>query len=262
MNQSTQKKLTLQVDPKEVAYLIQNQLTNEILHFRSYALDPFKNLELELEKMFSSDELLFTDFDEVEILHKNNLNTLVPNEFFNEAVLGSYLQYNVKVFPTDFFASDELVTIKANNVYVPYVAFNNYFIDKFGSFTYKHIFTPLIEYASSQSSKDEQKIWLYKSDETLVILAFKNNELMFFNSFDMQSKEDLIYYVLFVFEQLQLEPSKETVHLFGQFDIEDEYYTILYQYINKVEVLNHELMAKTFHFDKKEFQKHFTLIHS
>ena len=189
MNQSTQKKLTLQVDPKEVAYLIQNQLTNEILHFRSYALDPFKNLELELEKMFSSDELLFTDFDEVEILHKNNLNTLVPNEFFNEAVLGSYLQYNVKVFPTDFFASDELVTIKANNVYVPYVAFNNYFIDKFGSFTYKHIFTPLIEYASSQPSKDEQKIWLYKSDETLVILAFKNNELMFFNSFDYKRNQ-------------------------------------------------------------------------
>src|SRR5690606_15794098 len=108
MNANAQKKLILQVDPKEVNYIIQNQLSNEIIHFNTFAIDPYKSIERELDRMFHTDELLSTDFDDVEIIHNNNLNTLVPEEYFNEDVLGSYLQYNVKVFPTDFFASDEL----------------------------------------------------------------------------------------------------------------------------------------------------------
>jgi hypothetical protein len=49
------------------------------------------------------------NYDEVLIIHNNNLSTLVPTTF-DENYLGSYLQYNTKVFETDFFAFDTLST--------------------------------------------------------------------------------------------------------------------------------------------------------
>lgn len=262
MNSSAQKKLILQVDPKEVSYIIQNQLSNEILHFNSYTLDPYKSIDLELDKMFNADELLSTDFDDIEIIHNNNLNTLVPDEYFNEHVLGSYLQYNVKVFPTDFFASDEIVGIKAHNVYVPFVAFNNYFLDKYGAFNYKHIFTSLVEYTHNESKNEPLKIWLFKSNNVLAIIGYRNQELTFINSFEIQSKEDLIYYTLFVLEQIQVNPAECTVHLIGDFEKDDEYHQILYTYIQNVELLDYDLLSKTLHCSKQQLQNYFTLIHS
>lgn len=262
MNANAQKKLILQVDPKEVNYIIQNQLSNEIIHFNTFAIDPYKSIERELDRMFHTDELLSTDFDDVEIIHNNNLNTLVPEEYFNEDVLGSYLQYNVKVFPTDFFASDELPAIKAHNVYVPYVAFNNYFIDTYGAFNYKHIFTTLIEYTHNQSLQTPVKIWLYKSGNLLAIIGYKQQQLSFFNSFEIQSKEDLIYYTLFVLEQTQQSPEETTVHLIGDFEKNDEYYDILYTYIQEVEIGDYDLLSKKFNCSKSQLQNYFILIHS
>jgi hypothetical protein len=50
---------------------------------------------------------------------------------------GSYLQYNTKVLKL-IFLHDEISNYQINSVYIPYVNMNNFFIDQFGTFDYKH----------------------------------------------------------------------------------------------------------------------------
>jgi hypothetical protein len=54
----------------------------------------------------------------------------------------SAIQY--QGFETDFFAHDEISNYQINSVYIPYVNMNNFFIDQFGTFDYKHANSILI----------------------------------------------------------------------------------------------------------------------
>lgn len=262
MNTNAQKKLILQVEPQKIAYIIQNRITNEVLHFNQYTIDPYREIDNELDKMMSQDELLQTDFEEVELLHNNTLNTIVPNEFYKEEALGNYLQFTIKVFPTDYFASDEISPLQAHNVYVPYVNFNNYFLDKFGAFEYKHIYTPLLEYTFAHSMKDVQKFWLYKAQNSCVIIIYKQQHLAFINAFEIESKEDLLYYILFVMEQMQIDPSQQVIHAIGDLEEKDNYYELLFDYIKTIELPNYDILAKQFNCSKEILKNYYTLLHT
>ena len=65
---------------------------------------------------------------------------------------------------------------------------------------------------------------------------------IFFNSFDYKSKEDILYYLLFTFSELSLNP--DNIHLVccGLIDLDSELYALLYNYIRNIELLEfHEI---------------------
>jgi hypothetical protein len=76
----------------------------------------------------------FNEYDDVLVLHNNNLSTFVPSLLTRIWKLFA-VQY--KGFETDF-AFDEISNYEINSVYIPYVNMNNFFIDQFGTFDYKH----------------------------------------------------------------------------------------------------------------------------
>ncbi|WP_372473117.1 DUF3822 family protein [Capnocytophaga sp. ARDL2] len=254
-----QKKIIFQVSPTKVSYAVCQLFSGEVLHFKSVEIDPLKPVESELDLLFDKDELLNASFDEVEVLHNNHLQTIVPNEFFSEDRLGDFLQYTIKVYPTDYFSSDELSNIQAHNVYVPFVVFNNYLLEKFGAFTYQHIYTPLIEYTQKESLTDDLKFWVYKSENQSAIIVFKEGKLLFFNAYEILSKEDLLYYILFVAEQLYISFEEQTLILLGDFENENDYILLLKKYINQIQIIETQLLAKKIQLSAEQLHQHFML---
>jgi hypothetical protein len=72
------------------------------------------------------------------------------------------------------------------------------------------------------------------------MLAIKNKQLLFYNSFNYHSKEDFIYYLLFTVEQLKLDPEAVKLYLFGHIDEQNELFQIAYRYIRHVELFEPE----------------------
>jgi hypothetical protein len=54
------------------------------------------------------------------------------------------------------------------------------------------------------------------------------------NSFEFTTKEDLLYFTLFAFEQLKIETEKVEVQLYGDITKGDEYFNLLYEYIRNL----------------------------
>ena len=128
------KKLTLKVGLDGFSFCIFDTLSHVAEEVKSIDFSDYpKNLRIEeyYEKAFSENKALSQKYDQVLVLHDNNLNTFVPKALFNENDLGSYLQYNNKVFESDFFAFDELANQEMNNVFIPYVNINNFLLDRF-----------------------------------------------------------------------------------------------------------------------------------
>jgi hypothetical protein len=86
----------------------------------------------------------------------------------------------------------------------------------------------------SQLKNNTENAYLYLNQKKITITLFKENKLVFNNSFDYLTKEDLLYFVLFSFEQLKLSSENIEVTLFGEISKDDENYKILYDYIQNI----------------------------
>src|SRR6478752_2792650 len=255
------KKLTLKVGLDGFSFCIFDTLSHHAEEVKSIDFSDYpKNLKTEdyYEKAFSENEALSRKYDEVLVLHDNNLNTFVPKALFNENDLGSYLQYNNKVFESDFFAFDELANQEMNNVYIPYVNINNFLLDRFESFNYKHANSILVSKLLHLSKNIEEKLFfVHVQSHKFEIIAVENQQLLLFNSFEYKTEGDFIYYLLFVAEQLNLNPEYFKLYFLGEITEESELYKIAYKYVRNVDLL--DVSGYQNQFSTAQNSKHFIL---
>lgn len=260
------KKLILQVTLNGFSYCIADTLNNKIDFVNTivFANYPKSNkVEDHFWKAFLDNRDLVKTYDEVVVLHDNNWNSFVPQALFNEELLSSYLQFNTKVFETDFFTFDMLFNQEINNVYVPFSNINNYLLDQFESFNYHHVNTILVgKLLEISKNKEEKQVFVHFGTSKFEIVVVQNQKLLFFNAFDFQTKEDFIYYLLFTAEQLNLNPEHFKLQLLGEIDQESALYEIAYKYIRNVSLLDVSELQQNLGFSTAQILKHFILFQS
>jgi len=237
----TIKDLSIQIRLSGLSFCILNRSTNTIERLQHMQLEkkatPFELLN-QLKTIIESNADFNQTFDTVLCIYQNELSTQVPNSLFNKNHLADYLKFNAKILKTDFIDYDTISINDSVNVYVPLVNVNNYLFDTFGSFIYKHASTILIESVLQNSSKhDGIALYINVSHLHFEMLAAKNNELVFYNTFAYNTKEDFIYYILFSIEQLKLDPETVKIYLSGQIDKNDDLFNIVYKYVRFVDFL-------------------------
>ena len=94
------------------------------------------------------------------------------------------------------------------------------------------------------------------------ISVIQNQKLLLFNSFDYQTPEDFIYYVLFTAEQLNMNPEKFLLELIGAIDTESEFFKIAYKYIRNVSLIDVEDLRWNNYFSEAENRNHYILFNS
>ena len=174
----------------------------------------------------------------VKLIYYNKSSTLVPSELFDHKNSLNYLKYTTTIQTNDLAANDLIFEDQINNVYIPYTDINNYIFEKFKVFDFYHYSSVLLEKLSNELTDNfSQKVFLNINNSFIDILYFKNKQLIFFNSFDYKSKEDILYYLLFTFSELSLNP--DNIHLVccGLIDLDSELYALLYNYIRNIELL-------------------------
>ena len=237
---SSNKKLSIQFSLDGFSFCISNSL-NIVSKFTSYNFTkPIKSPERilkEIQEIFNHEKSLQQDFESVSVIHQNTLSSLVPDAYFKEGDLKNYLKYSIKTITTDLIVYDDLNFIKAKNVYVPYVNINNFIFQHFGEFEYRHHSSILIEKLFSHSD-NTLNFCINVSQSLLDIAVIKDSEILFYNNFEYQTKEDFIYYILFTLEQLELSTEKTNILITGDINEQSELYKILYTYVRNIGFLN------------------------
>lgn len=244
INKLTNLELSIQISLSGLSFCTLQRETNTIVALKQVSFDKKLNpIELldQLKHVFNTDDTLQNSFNRVFVIHDNELSTLVPKPLFSEDCLADYLKFNSKILKSDFITYDDIPVNDSVNVYVPYININNFIYDKFGTFTFKHISTILVEQLLLiEKHSNIPKIYINVSTNHFEMIVINNSKLVLYNTFDYNTKEDFIYYILFTVEQLELNP--ETFHLIftGDIDTKDELYIIAYKYIRFVFLGNRE----------------------
>ncbi|OYQ36598.1 hypothetical protein CHU92_09680 [Flavobacterium cyanobacteriorum] len=254
------RKLCLQVSLSGASFCVFDTLNWDLLRTHTQQFIINKDIEDQLWKLFVNYPELEERYDEVLVLHDNNFNTFVPHALFDDSFLGSYLQYNTKVFETDFFAYDSIGSYEIHNVYVPQANINNFLLDRFGSFEYKNTNSILVNKLLDASKNiDTRQVYVHVQESHFEIVAARNQKLLLFNSFEYGTPEDFLYYLLFTLEQLQLNPENVRVWLLGKIGEDDVLFNIAYKYIRHVALFDTTSLQHRYNIGQQAASQHFIL---
>ena len=230
-------RLSIQIGLNGLSFCTVNTLNNSVERLERHALKDVtgpEQLQQNLQSLLP-EAIAQGGFREVTIIHVNELSSFVPKPFFNKNKLSDYLKFNSKILQNDFIDYDLIPNYEMVNVYVPYTNINNYCIDLFGEFEYKHFSTVLVEALLNQTKNmAAPTMYVHVQEQQFEVVVVKQKKLVLYNSFFYQTKEDFIYYILFVAEQMLLNPEEFSLYLLGDIDKESELYDILYTYVRHV----------------------------
>ena len=228
------------ISSKELKLLLRNSIDSKIID-QNYS---FYAEEIEIDKILSELKNKLKEFNllnvvKVTLVLNNKLSVLVPNDFFQEDNCLDYLKFNSRLIKNDTASSDYIEELKTHNVYIAYGNITNYLIEKFGSFEYFHYSTFLLKKIHFELSTNKKIIIYVNINKSyLNIIVFKGRELNYSNTFDYKSKEDILYFVLFVIEQNKLVNNKTKIKLIGEEKIINQHYAYLLKFIKNIEIKN------------------------
>ena len=232
--------LIIMISSKELKLLLRNSIDSEIID-KNYS---YYSEEIEIEEILTQLKIKLKEFNLINVVKvililNNKLSVLVPNDFFKEDNCLDYLKFNSRLIKNDVASSDYIEELKAYNVYIAYGNITNYLIEKFGSFEYFHYNTVLLKKLYFELSADKKIIIYVNINKSyLNIIVFKGKKLYYSNTFNYKSKDDILYFLLFVMEQNKLVNNKTKIKLIGEKEDINQHYTYLSKFVKNIEIKN------------------------
>ena len=186
-----------------------------------------------IEKIIPTES--FQSQKSLQICLSNTLYTLVPKVLFDEKELESYLSFNHPLEDQSqlIFHYTPLESFDAVVVFAIPRGLEFLLKAKLPPYQLLHFSSPILEAVGLNKMKENELLINIQQEQFDIIYA-PNGKLYFFNSFQYQSKEDFIYFLLYVMEQLKLERETSKLILVGEVEKESPLYKLLYTYINEV----------------------------
>ena len=192
-------------------------------------------LNMHVREVVSQDELLGLKYKSVEIIYATEKFTLVPQAFFHHGYSEKYFGFNQEaekgyIIDKTLFAKAEawcIFTIPEN--------LKDYLTHTFPKATLRHNLFSLIERSLKENKNfpDRKQVHLnfFKSNFELIVIS--GTKLLLGNQFNYSGENDVLYYVLYIFDQLKLSPDTTELVLHGQLPPADSLYQSLRKYIRK-----------------------------
>lgn len=181
----------------------------------------------------------FSFFEKCQILFSYYCKpfTLVPRSIFDEKLLSEYLTFNGKLDSNAFTSFRYLPNLEAYLVYNSDLEKEKYIKNQLPNTQVTHVYAGFLTGSGIDVKSEHQNlIQLNLSDNVLTLIVFKNRKLIFFNDFEVSSLEDILYYVVFSLEQLDIVPNQESVKVSGDINLYPNLVKQLAIYINDVSI--------------------------
>ena len=225
--------LSIQLGIHHFSYCLLNTTTFTYDYAKKYPLASKDNTATEITEIINNDAILKAEFSSQSVAFVNFPSTLVPSKLYKKEEAETLLAFNTKVNGT--VLADNIVSQKAHLIYSVPESILTIVSNFFPKAKYKSQESILIQ-QYSQLNTEKKKAYLYLNEQKVGITIFDGDKLIFNNSFKYTSKEDLLYYVLFSFEQLKLSTDSIEVTVFGTIEDTDESFSLIYKYIRNIKL--------------------------
>lgn len=192
-----------------------------------------------LESIYETHDFLKSlKWKSIEIVIDNQSFTLVPVDLFKKEYTSLYWQLAKGTFISD---EEEIHThthedLGIINIYGSNRSLYNWLSNTYPlmEITFKHKTSQLIDYALFTSKAQTAFIYFGNHHFTMVITA--NGILKFCNRFAYKTSQDLVYYILFTMNELEIEPDEIFLKFYGNINEQSEDFQVISQYLTNIKI--------------------------
>ncbi|HEY6082630.1 MAG TPA: DUF3822 family protein [Chitinophagaceae bacterium] len=216
---------------------------------KSYSFPAAGTLLEEVEQVFGQDKLLFTAFRQTRIAFDSPRQTLVPAALYTADSRREHLQLLYGPGEDEVVMSDSIPEADILNVYAVDRNLAGYLKKEFGVEKIYHAQTALLKAViKEQAEQDDPFLLLQVQQQKFTAVVFSGGQLQYQQQLPYQTGMDIVYHVLNIAGQLQIDPQQITVLLGGEIMEESQLYQELYRFISKLKWLNR---PASFHYIEK-----------
>lgn len=221
------------------------------------------DLPANFAKAIEQSKLLAQRYKSCDVTIVSSLATLVPDALHESDKLQQYLEFNFGKLPEGSANSDHINSLSIQNTYHIPTAAIELLTKKYPSIRIKHHSTVLIDTLLRQNRYDAGvAIYANVREGFVDVLALEGKTLKFYNSFPCQNNSDLVYFLLYVVEQLKLDTNTTPFTLVGDIKKKSDLHQYLEKYIANLEFGKRNWVFKMpYAFSSLEEQEHFVLLH-
>jgi hypothetical protein len=236
--------LAFQVTEHSCAYSIFDYLNNRFIALESY--------DVPLPEVISKNPWLANPFRSLRVIIENNRSALIPSLLFEESEKDVFLNFSVEPEEEEKVLFDRLIRLEIVNIFGVKSTLFDQVARFFPGAGICHVSSLLIEsiWMNFKNLITDKRIFIFVREEAFNMLIFEKKQLVYSNAFHFRAPEDLIYFVIFVMEQLDLNPEEVPVTLLGDIDTKTPHYELIFRYIRNVDfALRNESTGFSYVFD-------------
>lgn len=183
--------------------------TSEKVYYSEYF--KFSNLS-DIEKQ---SKVLKHTFQKVYVSEINEDFTIIPEAIFEASKLDEYTSFT---FGLKEHVSSKIVKQPELKTAIIYYSNNNvcdFFTKWFNNAIYSHAANTYLKLVNSIKRMSEKDLYINLYNENLLVCYFKDNQLNLINSYAYKNQDDLLYMILFLCKELDINQSDANLILSG-----------------------------------------------
>lgn len=235
LNKTKMYHLSIQADLDGFLFAILEPASGKFLGLKQYSFRDIlseDDLYVQTEKVLREDPLLKNEYSSVACLYPDPRSTLIPAALFEKDQLKSYFEFNHVLKDLDELHYNYLKQPDAYLVYPVHHEIANLYLSKWVNATFYHPVAPLAAEVLQAGSGTAVNVHFYGMH--FDILVTEDRKLRMHNNFTYRSEEDMLYFILFVFDKLGLDQENIPVHVSGNLDKFSDRPALLRSYFNKL----------------------------
>ncbi len=229
--------LSIQVSLDGFLFAILDPENSRYLGLKRYGFEKANNLDKHfenLERILQQDPFLKKEYLSVSCIHNENRATLLPAALFDREHLKLYFEFNHVLNELDELHYNFLNQIDAYLVFPLNSEITSLILKSWLNTRFFHQDTPLIDALISRENGNGSLVGINFNEGHFDIVVTENRQLKYQNNFSFRSDEDLIYFMLFVFDKLEMDQEKTPVLLSGEIDKFSERLSTLGRYFKQL----------------------------
>ncbi len=228
-----QARLTIRVSNNTLSFSAVDREAEHQLVYEPYAVKTGVSMAANLRQAFKESPLLQRGYQKVRVYIDAPL-LVVPVEEFREDEIETLYTHTFTGHDNDAILYRVQPALNVVAVFPINKDFKLVIEDNFSDIRFTPIMQPMWNYFHQRNfTSIYRKLYGYFHENKLEVFCFTNNRLKFHNSFATTHAKDAIYFLLYVWKQLELDQQKDELHIIGDVPDRDWFMHNIKFYIQK-----------------------------
>lgn len=227
--------LILEISPNTIAFSELNSAQNALLYVCEYPIDTNSIIPIHEHVLLAVKHFQFAknNYSTVYVMLSHAQFTLCPIHFYNQENLRSILEFNVGSVNNQLVQTDD-ISHDIKLIYAVEEQLKSTLNNIFPNHHLNHSISISAKLMLNSEELTKESILLAVHANYIEVIVKQEQKLLLANQYATKTDEDILYFVLFILEQYQLNPLLVNVTVTGNIKSDTDLITSLKKYIKNV----------------------------